>query len=179
MEGVVLGLIPAGWIAKVTFWAVCGVTIMGALLAVSVKNIFHNVLGLAISLFGVAGIFLYLGSPFVAIMEILIYVGAVCIAIVFAVMLGRPLYLEGRPRAVGKTIAAALISGVVFVSLAGLVLAAKWSPAAKKISDFSVEAVGKSLLTTYALVFELISVVLLVARSTLWTFFRAESRQSR
>ena len=74
------------------------ITIVGAFIAVAARNIFHNVLGLALSLFGVAGLFLYLNSPFVALMEILIYVGAICIAICFAIMLSEPLYLPRPPR---------------------------------------------------------------------------------
>ena len=70
----------------------------GALIAVGARNIFHNVLGLAVALFGVSGLFVYLNSPFVALMEILIYVGAICIAICFAVMLSEPMYLPRPPR---------------------------------------------------------------------------------
>ncbi len=65
-------------------------TMAGRLIAVGARKIFHNVLGLALALFGVSGIFVYLNSPFVALMEILIYVGAICIAICFAIMLSEP-----------------------------------------------------------------------------------------
>jgi len=66
-------------VATAAFVMVVGLTILGALIAVGARNIFHNVLGLCVSLFGVSGLFLYLNSPFVALMEILIYVGAICI----------------------------------------------------------------------------------------------------
>jgi NADH-quinone oxidoreductase subunit J len=168
-------ILPTTFLAKFTFWAVVGMTLLGAFLAVGLKNIFHNVLGLALALFGVAGIFLYLGSPFVAVMEILIYVGAICIAIVFAIMLGRPLYLGGPPRGVLKTVLTLAVSGVVFISLMVLILKTQWTPApvlalaesftfwGLASAGWDVAAIGKSLLTGYALVFELISVVLLVA----------------
>ena len=77
---------------------VVALTLIGALIAVAARNIFHNVLGLVLSLIGVAGLFLYLNSPFVALMEILIYVGAICIAICFAIMLSEPMYLPRPPR---------------------------------------------------------------------------------
>ncbi len=65
---------PQG-VASAAFVLVMAITVLGALIAVAARNIFHNVLGLALSLMGVAGLFLYLNSPFVAMMEILIYVG--------------------------------------------------------------------------------------------------------
>jgi NADH-quinone oxidoreductase subunit J len=64
-------LSPQG-IATLAFLMVVAMTIVGALIAVAARNIFHNVLGLALSLIGVAGLFLYLNSPFVALMEFLI-----------------------------------------------------------------------------------------------------------
>ena len=63
--------------------------IAGAFIAVSAKNVLHAVFGLAIALLAVGGMFLYLGSPFVATMEVLIYVGGISVAMVFAVMLSQ------------------------------------------------------------------------------------------
>jgi NADH-quinone oxidoreductase subunit J len=138
-------------------------TIVGALIAVLARNIFHNVLGLALSLFGVAGLFVYLNSPFVALMEILIYVGAICIAICFAIMLSQPLYLPGAPRNPLKIQGAALGAGAVFVFLALLTKKTRWVPAAERSTDWSITTIGHYLLTNYVLIFELISLLLLVA----------------
>src|SRR4030043_96317 len=122
---------PQG-VASVAFLLVMVITILGALIAVAARNIFHNVLGLALSLMGVAGLFLYLNSPFVALMEILIYVGAICIAICFAIMLSEPLYLPRPPRSMTKLLGAALGAGAVFVFLALLVKKTKWVPAPER-----------------------------------------------
>ncbi len=91
-------------LASGAFLLVVFVTLLGAIIAVAARNIFHNVLGLAMSLMGVAGVFLYLNSPFVALMEILIYVGAICIAICFAIMLSEPLHLPRPPRSLAKVL---------------------------------------------------------------------------
>ncbi len=85
-------------LATAGFILVVAITILGALIAVGARKIFHNVLGLALAMFGVSGLFVYLNSPFVALMQILIYVGAICIAIIFAVMLSEPQYLPRPPR---------------------------------------------------------------------------------
>jgi NADH-quinone oxidoreductase subunit J len=150
-------------LATGAFLVVVGMTILGALIAVGARNIFHNVLGLALSLIGVAGIFIYLNSPFVALMEILIYVGAICIAICFAIMLSQPLYLKGPPRSFLKSLGAVLGAGAVLGFLTLLTKKTVWVPAAERSKDWSVTTIGHYLLTNYALIFEVISLLLLVA----------------
>jgi NADH:ubiquinone oxidoreductase subunit 6 (subunit J) len=150
-------------IATVAFLLVVAFTIVGALIAVGARNIFHNVLGLAMSLIGVAGLFLYLNSPYVALMQILIYVGAICIAICFAIMLSQPLYLPPPPRSPLKIQGAVLGAGAVFFFLAVLTKHTTWVPAAERVDDWSVKTIGHYLLTNYVLIFELISLLLLVS----------------
>jgi len=111
------GILSPQGIATLAFYLVVAVTLVGALIAVAARNIFHNVLGLVLSLIGVAGLFLYLNSPFVALMEILIYVGAICIAICFAIMLSEPMYLPKPPRKISKILGAMVGSGLVFAFL--------------------------------------------------------------
>ena len=66
------------------------VTAAGALLAVLSTRIIRSVTGLALCSIGLAGLYYFLNSPFLALMEILIYVGAVCVTIIFGVMLSEP-----------------------------------------------------------------------------------------
>jgi NADH:ubiquinone oxidoreductase subunit 6 (subunit J) len=150
-------------VATVAFLMVVALTLVGALIAVAARNIFHNVLGLAASLLGVAGLFLYLNSPFVALMEILIYVGAICIAICFAIMLSEPLHLPRPPRNKAKLLGAMVGAGAVFVFLGLLIKKTSWVPAKERSTDWSVTTLGHYLLTNYALIFELVSLLLLVA----------------
>jgi NADH-quinone oxidoreductase subunit J len=150
-------------LATGAFLMVIGITVLGALIAVGARNIFHNVLGLALSLIGVAGLFLYLNSPFVALMEILIYVGAICIAICFAIMLSQPLYLPGPPRSFLKRLGALLGAGAVLAFLVLLTRKTQWVAAAERSKDWSITTIGHYLLTNYVLIFEVISLLLLVA----------------
>src|SRR5574340_1384576 len=114
--------------ATAAFVMVIGLTIVGALIAVGARNIFHNVLGLCVSLFGVSCIFLFLNSPFVALMEILIYVGAICIAICFAIMLSEPMHLPRPPRNPLKIQAAIAGAVAVFIFLGMLLRRTSWTP---------------------------------------------------
>jgi NADH-quinone oxidoreductase subunit J len=149
--------------AQAAFAVVVVFTFAGALIAVLPRNILYNVLGLILCLTGVAGIFLYLGSAFIALMELLIYVGAICISIVFAIMLSRPLHLSLPKRHLPKVAGALAVALLVFAALTTIISRTPWSPAAERSADWSVARLGAYLLTRYDLVFEVMSIVLLVA----------------
>ena len=153
------------WLAAI-FGIFVGATVAGGLIAVMAKRIIRAVCGLALCSVGVAGLYYYLNSPFLALMEILIYIGAVCVTIIFAVMLAEPdePAPEGRrPGAWLWSAGAVVISAAVFWGLARLGAGGPWVVPDERINDGSLEAVGKALLTTYSMAFELISLVLLVA----------------
>ena len=82
---------PASQMILGAIFLVClATTVVGALIAALTARIIRSVCGLAICCIGLAGLYYFLHSPFLALMEILIYVGAVCVTIVFAVMLAEP-----------------------------------------------------------------------------------------
>ncbi len=139
------------------------VALVGAMLAVGLKNIFHNILGFALALVGVAGLFLSLGSDFLAVILILVYVGALAVAMVYAVMLSYPLDTTPQPRRVPKVLAAAALAILVAGALYALVLRAHFPPAARGAPENTAQWAGYRLLRDYVLAFELISVLLVVA----------------
>jgi NADH-quinone oxidoreductase subunit J len=138
------------------------VALVGAVLAVGLRNIFHNILGFALALVGVAGLFLALGSAFLAVVLILVYVGALAIAMVYAVMLSYPLDTKPESRSVPKVVGSAGLALLVAAALYGVVLTAHF-PRASGTLEVSAQAVGFRLLKDYVLAFELISVLLVVA----------------
>ncbi|MBI5585914.1 MAG: NADH-quinone oxidoreductase subunit J [Deltaproteobacteria bacterium] len=154
---------PPTYLAQAAFWFTIGVTLVGALLAVIPKNIVHNVMGLALSMFGVTGLYLYLGSQFVAMMQLLIYVGAICVTYIFAIMLSPPLMEVPPKRQKAKMTLALLVSVVTFASLTLMILSFQWQPLKALSRDWSIKQVGQVLLTRYFLVFELISLLLAIA----------------
>jgi NADH-quinone oxidoreductase subunit J len=138
-------------LAQIGFAGVVVLTLSGALIAVFPRNILYNVLGLIVSLTGVAGIFVYLGSPFIALMQLLIYV------------VSRPLHLSLPKRRLPKVGLALGVGAAVFIMLSAIISRTEWQPAAVRSSDWSITTLGTYLLTRYDLVFEVISLVLLVA----------------
>lgn len=146
------------WVLMVS----AAVTLSGALLAVGLRNIFHNILGFALAMLGVAGVFASLGSDFLAAVFVLVYVGAVAIAMVYAVMLSHPLDQPHRPRSGWKIAAAAALAAVVAGVLWSVLRQARW-PEAAPGGDNGAALTGTRFLTDYVLAFELVSVLLLVA----------------
>ncbi len=156
-------LSPEG-LSGVIFLVVVAVTILGAVLATSSRRLIRSVTGLAVCFMGVAGLYYYLNSMFVALMQLLIYVGAVCVTIAFAIMLAEPderrqLSLRGGLNGILSLV----IGGACAWGLAVAGTRANWMTPAVKINDGSMKEIGMALLTTYSMVFELVSVVLLVA----------------
>ncbi len=144
------------------FLVITSITLLGAVLAVSLKNVFHNALSLILSLFGVACLFIYLNSEFLAIMEVIIYIGAISVAIIFAIMLSQPGMASREKRRPSKVFKALAIGALLFGGLIKTLTSAPW-PQAGVAGDYSLAAMGKNILTVNALPFEAVSVVLLVA----------------
>jgi NADH-quinone oxidoreductase subunit J len=141
-------------------------TIAKALLAALTARIIRSVCGLAICCIGLAGLYYFLHSPFLALMEILIYVGAVCVTIVFAVMLAEPDEPVREDRRASTILWGAFAFAICVVLFSGLwYLSAHqdWTAPLARVNDGSIAEIGRALLTTYSLAFELISLALLVA----------------
>ncbi len=152
------------YLIPLIFLTFVGATIGGALLAVLTRWIIRSVCGLAMASVGLAGMFYFLNSPFLAMIHILIYIGAVCITIVFAIMLAEPDEPDAQEQqsSLPWTLGAGLVAGALFLGLAWLGLTADW-PTPEVTGDGSVESIGIALLTTQSLAFETIAVVLLVS----------------
>jgi NADH-quinone oxidoreductase subunit J len=157
-------LLTAEGLGGLLFLFTVAVTLTGGLIATNSVRLPRAVSGLALCLIGVAGLYYYLNSPFLAAMEILIYVGAVCVTIVFAIMLADPCDEKrpGRQTALSGALSFG-VAGLLVWGLALLATTTMWPAAAAKVNEGSVKAIGESLLTTYSMVFELISLVLLLA----------------
>jgi NADH-quinone oxidoreductase subunit J len=155
---------PASNLILAAAFVVClGALAFGALLAVFSARLIRSVCGLAICSLGLAGLYYFLHSPFLALMEILIYIGAVCVTIVFAIMLAEPDEPPADAREgkwmwgiLGLGVAAAIFCGLGWLGTHG-----SWP--VSNAGDGSIQAVGRALLTTDSLAFELISLALLVA----------------
>ena len=144
------------------FIGIVAITLLGGVLAVWLKNVFYNAMSLILCLFGVAGLFIYLNGAFLAVVEVIIYIGAISIAILFAIMLSKPWAQQHNGRNMQKVIRSLLAASLLFTGLVQIIQNAAWrtSPAE---GDYSMRVIGKSLLSVYALPFETVSLILLIA----------------
>jgi NADH-quinone oxidoreductase subunit J len=142
-------------------------TFAGAMIAVFSARLIRSVCGLAICCLGLSGLYYFLHSPFLALMEILIYIGAVCVTIVFAVMLAGPDEPENEEKGASALEwggAMVVLSTGLFWALSLLIQKAAWPSAGVAMEPGGgIPAIGIHLLTTYSMAFELISLALLVA----------------
>jgi len=132
----------------------------GGIIAVTSRSLIYCFFGLVGSLLGVAGLYYNLGSPLVAVMQIMIYIGAVCVAIAFGVSLTRKSEDEGvNPPDIKAAIPIVLVTAMLGSTLKGLegrhIVAS-----AHKIDE---SRIGWMLLKEYLLPFEIISILLTVA----------------
>ncbi len=95
------------------------ITLGGALMVVTTRNLFHAALFLMLSLFGVAGLFALLTAPFLAGIQVVVYIGAIAILIIFAIML-TPQVTAVRPTN-SQWIAGVVVAVVLFALLASIV----------------------------------------------------------
>ena len=157
-------LFSAEGLSSLVFIFIVMTTVLGAVIATHSVRLIRAVTGLAICFIGVAGLYYYLQSPFVALMEMLIYVGAVCVTIVFAVMLADPKPESDAAKGSVFTGPLSFALGVMlFWGLSALAGKTAWIMPAGRTNEGSLEEVGRSLLTNYSMAFELISLVLLVS----------------
>ncbi len=147
---------------EVIFYLVAAVTVIGAIGVVTARNIVHSALFLILSLLAVAGVFILLAAEFLAIVQVLIYGGAVTILVLFAMMLTRvrdmPAAMDGPQRPF-----AALAAGAFMALSIVSVTTTQFPGETEQINVISLNQIGDALFTTWAVPFEIASLVLMVA----------------
>lgn len=150
--------------AKVVFGLYVLMIAGGSVMAVAATSLVRALIGLVAAMFGVAGMYLLLAAPFLAFMQILIYVGGVTVLIFFAIMFTRPGPAGTAPpphpfRRGLQALLAMLAPGVIL-----LTVILKHSPESFPIPEnIGPALLGKGMLYHYLLPFELISVALFIA----------------
>jgi NADH-quinone oxidoreductase subunit J len=154
----------------ILFYALAALLLLSAGLVVTVRNIFHAALWLAVALFAVAALYVMLGSYFLAAIQVLIYIGAVVVLAIFVINLTRtvtgvPVTLSRRwiiPAALVSGLTACLIVIALLKSSSGPGAASAAAPALPPGQD-TAAVLGRHLLGDYVIPFELVSVLLLSA----------------
>jgi len=145
------------------FYILAGIILGSAVMVVSLKNIFHCALFLVLCFFGVAGIYILLSAEFLAAVQVLIYVGAITILMIFAIMLTAKLYSAKIRQSNEQVIPGIIIVAALLVATIFTLSRTTWKLSYETAEVQSTVGIGKLLLTKYVLPFEVVSVVLLTA----------------
>jgi NADH-quinone oxidoreductase subunit J len=139
------------------------VTLGAAVAVVTNKNILHSAYYLILAFVGVAAIYVMLEAPFIAVVQVLVYIGAIAILIVFAIMLTRRLMSKDMEQHNTQWIPSALGALALFLVLGWIVYTAGWPVHEGAVPAEPISQLGQDLLTTYLVPFEIASVLLLAA----------------
>ncbi len=149
----------------IAFWIIAALTIAGSLAAVLFRNLVHCALALTVAFAGLALLFLQLDAQFAGFVQILVYVGAVAILVVFAILLTRSSETPKDGGVFSRTWGAGLvIAAAIFAVLGWAVLQSKTGlPHETTTPTVTVQQIGTALMGRYVLPLEIIASLLTAA----------------
>jgi len=152
-------------VSHVVFLILSAVVLVGAVGVVTRRNLFWAALFLVLSFVGVAGYYILLEAEFLAMIQLLVYVGAIAVLIIFALMLSHrvmsPTFKAQNEQWLGGLLAAAAL----FAILAYVLWSVNWPVVASTVPDDAISQLGQALVSPnqFALPFEVASLLLLAA----------------
>ncbi|TAK63847.1 MAG: NADH-quinone oxidoreductase subunit J [Bacteroidetes bacterium] len=141
------------------------ITLVSAGIVVFSKNVIHSAFSLLFTFFGVTGIYVLLNADFIAVTQLLIYVGGILVLLLFGVMLTNKVIDVELKTGTLQTVPASIIVASIAGVLCGVFYITDWKiiPASMDATKSTTAGLGEMFMTTYLLPFEVASVVLLVA----------------
>jgi len=150
---------------QIIFIGVAVVIAGSAMMVVTVRNLVHAALALIVTLFGVAVLFALLEAGFLAVVQVVLYIGAIAILIFFAIMLTRRVMQDVGPQTNTQWWLGALVAAALFAALFWILPQVQFPLTTAAVPADSLITLGASLvdMNRYALPFEVASVLLIVA----------------
>ncbi|HTR82043.1 MAG TPA: NADH-quinone oxidoreductase subunit J [Bacteroidota bacterium] len=165
----------------VVFYIFALLTVVSAGIVVFSKNIVRSAFSLMFTFFGVAGLYVMLDADFIAVTQVLVYVGGILVLILFGVMLTTRVINVEMKAGTLHSIPASILVAVLVGTLCGVFWLTDWiTPVVNNSAAPASTApdIGRALMTTYLLPFEVASVVLLVAMLGAAMIARRERKRS-
>jgi NADH-quinone oxidoreductase subunit J len=150
----------------IAFWIISALMVAGGLAAVLLKNLVHCVLALTVAFAGLALLFLELDAQFAGFAQILVYVGAVAILVVFAILLTRSSEKPKRDEGIFSQtwVAGLAVAAAVFAILGWAVIqCVPRLPTEIVAPTVTVQQIGQALMGRYVLPLEIVALLLTVA----------------
>jgi NADH-quinone oxidoreductase subunit J len=150
-------------IFDIVFYVFALITVVSAFIVVFSRNIVYSAFSLLFTFFGVAGLYVLLNADFLAVTQLLIYVGGILILLLFGVMLTSKVIDVRMKTGALQTIPAVILVAALAGVLCGVFYVADWKRAPLPELKSTAPKLGEMLMTSYLLPFEVASIVLLVA----------------
>jgi len=150
-------------IYDIIFYLFAAVTVLSAFFVVSTRNIVRAAFFLLFTFFGVSGLYVMLGADFVAIVQLIVYVGGILILLIFGVMITNKITEVEIKTGTIHTLPAAIGVGLFTGMLGAVMLGTNWLQLDTDTPESTLSTLGNMLLNEYVLVFELLGILLLVA----------------
>ena len=145
----------------IAFWVLAALTLGSAAMIILVRNLLHALLFLILTFIGMAGLFITLSADFVAVVQVLIYAGAIAVLLLFAIMLSPRSDRDNAGNLL--QLPALVLSGLFAAGITFVVIETNWREAARGSFDTTANAIGQALLRPFVLPFEIASVLLVAA----------------
>ena len=149
--------------AEYLFLFMAALVIASAFWVVFSPNLIHSAVSLLFTLFGTAGLYIFLYADFIAGTQIVIYVGGILVLIIFGVMLTSKIDSPSIASSSANQFIGGMGAFAIFVMQVAVIFNTPWKIGSEQYRDDTVGAIGKLLLTEYLLPFEIISILLLAA----------------
>lgn len=150
-------------IYSIIFYLFAAITVISAFFVVTTRNIVHSAFYLLFTFFGVAGIYVLLGADFVAVVQLIVYVGGILILLIFGVMLTNKItnvqIKTGTMQMLPAAIGVGLFAGLLLSTLTNT----SWKVIPTVVPASNAGTIGTILLQEYVIVFELLGIILLIA----------------
>jgi NADH-quinone oxidoreductase subunit J len=158
---------------QLPFYAFAGLAVVGSLLVIVQKNPIYSIMAIIVAFFALSGLYVLLQAPFVAVVQIIVYAGAILVLFLFVVMLlnvpredagewdrSHPLYRPG-PMRIGALLAALMVGELVWALARTPGIAGDIGAQTTGVTD--VGQLGRVLFTDYMFAFEVTSILIIVA----------------
>ncbi|MBR9975307.1 MAG: NADH-quinone oxidoreductase subunit J [Bacteroidetes bacterium] len=148
----------------ILFYVFAALTLIPAFFVVFSRSLIHAAFSLLFTFMGVAGLYVLLSADFIAVAQIMVYIGGILILLVFGVMITKQVTDVEIQASVGRTIPATIVVAFAMVTLIFILWPVNWmqSDYLPEIEGTTME-LGELLMTTFILPFEVAGILLLVA----------------
>lgn len=145
------------------FYAFALLTVLSAFYVVFSRNIVHAGFSLLFTLFGVAGLYAQLGADFLAVTQVIVYIGGILVLVLFTVMMTRIPRAGAGSRGLDRFVPAGIFALMLFALMYRVITGTTWALRAPAAEQGTTARLGAGFLTTFVFPFEFVSIVLLVA----------------